>query len=97
MDVERPDTTPGYEMESPSFTLTFVTGLQRGVASSMLEVETDWYVKLVESVILLFILVLIFFNSSYIIIMIALAFLYKSLVFINTRIELNSHSCSGST
>ena len=45
MDVERPDTTPGYEMESPSFTLTFVTGLQRGVASSMLEMETDWYVK----------------------------------------------------
>ena len=47
MDVERPDTTPGYEMESPSFTLTFVTGLQRGVASSMLEMETDWYVTLI--------------------------------------------------
>jgi len=30
-------------MESPSFTLTFVTGLQRGVASSMLEMETDWF------------------------------------------------------
>ena len=45
MDIERPDTTPGFEMESPSFTLTFVTGLQRGVASSMLEMETDWYVK----------------------------------------------------
>jgi len=43
MDVERPDTTPGFEMESPNFSLTFVTGLQRGVASNMLEMETDWF------------------------------------------------------
>ena len=46
MDIERPDTTPGFEMESPNFNLSFVTGLQRGVASSMLEMETDWYDKL---------------------------------------------------
>ena len=46
MDMERPDTTPGFEMESPNFWLSFVTGLQRGVASSMLEMETDWYEKL---------------------------------------------------
>ena len=44
--MERPDTTPGFEMESPNFCLSFVTGLQRGVASSMLEMETDWYDKL---------------------------------------------------
>ena len=56
MDIERPDTTPGFEMESPNFNLSFVTGLQRGVASSMLEMETDWYVTLI----LLLSLVLIF-------------------------------------
>jgi len=43
MDFVRPDTTPGFTMESLDFSLTFITGLQRGVESSMLRTETDWF------------------------------------------------------
>ena len=42
MDFVRPDTTPGFTMESLDFSLTFITGLQRGVESNMLRTETDW-------------------------------------------------------
>ena len=52
MDIEHPDTTPGFEMESPSFVLTFVTGLQRGVESSMLEMDTDWYTNHIHIIVL---------------------------------------------
>jgi len=37
------DTVPGFTMQSESFYLKFVTGLQCGVSSKLLEYETDWY------------------------------------------------------
>jgi len=37
------DTVPGFTMQSESFYLKFVTGLQFGVSSKLLENETDWY------------------------------------------------------
>jgi len=37
------DTVPGFTMQSEAFYLKFVTGLQCGVSSKLLEYETDWY------------------------------------------------------
>jgi len=37
------DTVPGFTMQSEAFFLKFVTGLQCGVSSKLLEYETDWY------------------------------------------------------
>ena len=71
MDIEHPDTTPGFEMESPSFVLTFVTGLQRGVESSMLEMDTDWYINhihiivLVLLMLLLLIIIMLYYSLPY--------------------------------
>ena len=40
---ERADTIPGFLMQSENFFLKFITGLQCGVSSKLLEYETDWY------------------------------------------------------
>ena len=39
----RPDTVPGFTMQSENFYMKFITGLQCGVSSKLLEYETDWY------------------------------------------------------
>jgi len=41
--MDQHDTVPGFTMQSESFYLKFVTGLQCGVSSKLLEYETDWY------------------------------------------------------
>ena len=43
MNEERADTVPGFTMQSENFYLKFITGLQCGVSSKLLEYETDWY------------------------------------------------------
>ena len=43
MIEERADTVPGFTMQSENFFLKFITGLQCGVSSKLLEYETDWY------------------------------------------------------
>ena len=43
MEQERADTVPGFTMQSENFYLKFITGLQCGVSSRLLEYETDWY------------------------------------------------------
>ena len=43
VEEEQPDTLPGFKMQSEHFVLKFVTGLQKGVCSQLLEYETDWY------------------------------------------------------
>eukprot|EP00092_Neocalanus_flemingeri_P017466 GFUD01018894.1.p1 GENE.GFUD01018894.1~~GFUD01018894.1.p1 ORF type:complete len:531 (-),score=128.42 GFUD01018894.1:90-1682(-) len=43
MDQQHADTVPGFTMQSECFYLKFVTGLQCGVSSKLLEYETDWY------------------------------------------------------
>ena len=43
VEEEQPDTLPGFKMQSENFVLKFVTGLQKGVCSKLLEYETDWY------------------------------------------------------
>ena len=43
VEEEQPDTLPGFKMQSEHFVLKFVTGLQKGVCSTLLEFETDWY------------------------------------------------------
>jgi len=43
MDQQHADTVPGFTMQSEAFYLKFVTGLQCGVSSKLLEYETDWY------------------------------------------------------
>ena len=40
---DRADTVPGFTMQSENFYLKFITGLQCGVSSKLLEYETDWY------------------------------------------------------
>ena len=40
---DRADTVPGFVMQSELFYLKFITGLQCGVSSKLLEYETDWY------------------------------------------------------
>ena len=40
--VEHADTVPGFTMQSETFYLKFVTGMQCGVSSKLLEYETDW-------------------------------------------------------
>jgi len=40
---DRADTVPGFMMQSENFFLKFITGLQCGVSSKLLEYETDWY------------------------------------------------------
>ena len=42
MEVDHPDTVPGFTMQSQNFVLKFVTGMQRGLVSHLLEMETDW-------------------------------------------------------
>ena len=42
-DMDRADTVPGFLMQSENFYLKFITGLQCGVSSKLLEYETDWY------------------------------------------------------
>ena len=42
-DMDRADTVPGFLMQSENFFLKFITGLQCGVSSKLLEYETDWY------------------------------------------------------
>ena len=44
MEVDHPDTVPGFMMQSQNFVLKFITGLQKGVVSKLLEMETDWLV-----------------------------------------------------
>jgi len=41
--ADRADTVPGFMMQSENFFLKFITGLQCGVSSKLLEYETDWY------------------------------------------------------
>jgi len=41
--LQHADTVPGFTMQSEGFYLKFVTGLQCGVSSKLLEYETDWY------------------------------------------------------
>lgn len=41
--AEQADTVPGFTMQSERFYLKFVTGMQCGVSSKLLEYETDWY------------------------------------------------------
>jgi len=41
--MDRPDTVPGFTMQSENFYMKFITGLQCGVSSKLLEYETDWY------------------------------------------------------
>merc|ERR1712105_478890 len=41
--INHADTVPGFTMQSEGFYLKFVTGLQCGVSSKLLEYETDWY------------------------------------------------------
>ena len=43
MVEDRADTVPGFTMQSENFYLKFITGLQCGVSSKLLEYETDWY------------------------------------------------------
>jgi len=43
MVEDRADTVPGFTMQSENFFLKFITGLQCGVSSKLLEYETDWY------------------------------------------------------
>ena len=43
MEQDRADTVPGFTMQSENFYLKFITGLQCGVSSRLLEYETDWY------------------------------------------------------
>jgi len=43
MQLQHADTVPGFTMQSEGFYLKFVTGLQCGVSSRLLEYETDWY------------------------------------------------------
>jgi len=45
MVQERADanTIPGFTMQSENFYLKFITGLQCGVSSKLMEYETDWY------------------------------------------------------
>jgi len=40
---EHPDTVPGFMMQSQHFFLKFVTGMQQGQSSKLLEFETDWF------------------------------------------------------
>ena len=40
---DQQDTLPGFKMQSENFVLKFITGLQKGVCSKLLEFETDWY------------------------------------------------------
>ena len=40
---DQQDTMPGFKMQSKNFVLKFITGLQKGVCSKLLEFETDWY------------------------------------------------------
>ena len=40
---DRADTVPDFTMQSENFYLKFITGLQCGVSSKLLEYETDWY------------------------------------------------------
>lgn len=42
-NIDRADTVPGFLMQSENFFLKFITGLQCGVSSKLLEYETDWY------------------------------------------------------
>ena len=44
MEGDHPDTVPGFTMQSQNFVLKFVTGLQKGGVSKLLEMETDWSV-----------------------------------------------------
>merc|ERR1711936_674386 len=43
MEGDHPDTVPGFMMQSQNFVLKFITGLQKGVVSKLLEMETDWF------------------------------------------------------
>jgi len=43
IQLQHADTVPGFTMQSEGFYLKFVTGLQCGVSSRLLEYETDWY------------------------------------------------------
>ena len=40
---DQPDTLPGFKMQSEHFLLKFITGLQKGVCSRLLEFKTDWF------------------------------------------------------
>ena len=44
MEGDHPDTVPGFMMQSQNFVLKFITGLQKGVVSKLLEMDTDWSV-----------------------------------------------------
>ena len=44
MEGDHPDTVPGFMMQSQNFVLKFITGLQKGVVSKLLEMDTDWLV-----------------------------------------------------
>ena len=50
MEGDHPDTLPGFMMQSQNFVLKFITGLQKGVVSKLLEMETDWLVCAVPQV-----------------------------------------------
>ena len=41
--MAHPDTEPGFTLRNQGFFLKFVTGMQCGVSSRLLEYETDWY------------------------------------------------------
>ena len=43
MEADHPDTLPGFTMQSQNFVLKFITGLQKGAVSKLLEMETDWF------------------------------------------------------
>ena len=43
MEGDHRDTVPGFTMQSQNFVLKFITGLQKGVVSKLLEMETDWF------------------------------------------------------
>ena len=56
MEGDHPDTVPGFMMQSQNFVLKFITGLQKGVVSKLLEMETDWLVQAGSFVLLMCIL-----------------------------------------
>ena len=56
MEGDHPDTVPGFMMQSQNFVLKFISGLQKGVVSKLLEMETDWLVQAGSFVLLMCIL-----------------------------------------
>jgi len=40
--ASRQDTVPGFTLQSPNFMVKFISGLQRGNVSKILEYDTDW-------------------------------------------------------